>query len=89
MENLKENPVLEDFYKRLFSLKWTEDDKRVLDKKYIRKPLHLALETADREEDWESFWYILRKDLGMLSEYINRSAESREWNYEEKFGTIC
>ncbi len=55
---------------KLYSLKWNDDDKINIDEKYLKVPVHIALENADRNKDLKTFVRIYNKDRGTLKQHM-------------------
>jgi hypothetical protein len=56
-------------YQFLRETGWTQKDKEFLDKfdtKYVEKSPHIALEYADKLQQWEAFRYILNTHRSQL-----------------------
>jgi hypothetical protein len=62
---------------------WTYDDLAKLSNAYTSVSIHIALERADMNEDWEAFEYILKKSPGELMNHLKILLCIYEFNFFE------
>lgn len=78
-----------DLLDQLFlHLRWCEEDKISIDKKYLKSRPWVALELADRHKDWATFRHLMirfkectYKKRALLLHHLDMTKEMFDYNY--------